>query len=393
MLTILTKIFKFNELLVLGVMYRDDHVSYHVMHVRKKSNELQILRSFEFSDIDALINGIDKKKPILLVVNGKGILSRRIQRNNNNDTEWKKNLNYETLYFTEFRTSEFDFLSFCRRKLIDDIIVQLKSLQIIDFYIGPLLSVFLQPKLGLETLLSADTLLIFNGNEFYDLKKSHDENIQAYNIENKTISHQHLPLFGAAVHFFIRQENVRKNSSNDINKEEIYYKVAFNTLAIGMLILFFISLLASYCLIQYYTHKNIELNQHSIYSNQAYQQILKLEKEKEQKISLLNDTGQLTKHFLTYYAYEISTSAPKGIRLDKISVFPATEDFRANKRAVIDSNHISLVGTVVDDATFDDWLSNFESRDWIKKLEIIFVKKDKKSNFQKFELKIVLNNV
>lgn len=394
MYSFLSKIIKFNTLSVLGIYKTEQGENYYLLTVKKKGNALHILSVSDFPDFDGVLKNIDIQLPVLLVIDGKGVLNKKINFNSDQDINWRKNIDFDSLYHTEYKTSNASFLSFSRRTSIDDVIKQLQAnnLQIIEFYLGPLMASNLSKVIDKNVISSFETELIFEGEELLDIKKISDIQVVNYVFDTKTISQYHLPLYGAAIHFFLRTKQVNKSTSATIDIENIVYKKAFNYFGLSMLLLFLTSLLCSYFLIQHYTANNVALNAENIYTHQTYKQILELSQVKERKLKILNETGQLSKKFLTYYVYQLSQSVPNNVHLNELNVFPVSDDIKDNEKVVITSNQIVIKGATTMQNSFDEWLGKLKEMQWIKKFEIVSIKKDKK-NIQQFEIKILINNV
>ncbi|MEZ0128981.1 hypothetical protein AB9T88_04030, partial [Flavobacterium sp. LBUM151] len=213
-----------------------------------------------------------------------------------------------------------------------------------------------------------------------------------YQVGEETVSNIFLPLYGAIIHFFVKQKEVSKTTNPNLSSEELIYKKAFVFFGVFMLIGFLSSLLISYFLIQYYGTKNAELNLQTVYSNQSYQLILDLEAQKEKKLNILKESGVLSSKFLTYYGYEIIKSVPGNISLNELNIIPLKEEYKENKKAFFDSKTIIIKGETFQEASFNKWLEGLKKMDWLQRFEIISLKKDKK-NKSVFEIKITLKNV
>jgi len=391
----LSKIIKFNNLLVIGVFRNtDDTLVYNTLRVNKKGSNLVILSSSVYTTFEDLLKNHDTKLPVVLHVDGKGVLNKQIDLNNEADLEWKKNLDFNSMYFIEYKTSTANFLSFTRKKNIDDNLklLQENKFQVVDFYLGSLLSALLSKALETNEIVSGETLLSFDNNILSAISKYIGTSLTKYKIAYKTLSQHHIALYGSAINFFIKPEEIESNTSENISIEESLYRKAFNYFGIAVIALFLVSLLSSYLLIQYYLEKNVTINQQNLYSNQTYEYILDMEKQKKQKLEVLNKTGQLSKNFLSFYIYQLIKSTPSGISLSNLDVFPVSKEIKAEKKINITPDTIIIKGFTTSGDSFDNWLDELSKMKWIKKFEVISIKKDKK-NIQQFELKILIANV
>ncbi|MES2813134.1 MAG: hypothetical protein V4670_11740 [Bacteroidota bacterium] len=395
MIGYLSKIIKINNINVVGVIKKDNDEIFHVLTIKKSGSKITILAKRTFKTFEELKSKIDLKLPILLVVDGKGVLNKKIDFNEEADINWQKNIDYNSIYFTSYKTEKSSFISFCRKNTVDEIINNFKknSLQLIDIYIGSFLSALLYNSIEEKTISSSDLELEFEDGLLVDFVKGNDASVQKkYTIGSDVIYNYELPLYGSLLHFFIKPKNVEKTQSSSLNVEEVIYKKAFNFFGLFMLIGFLTSLLVSYLLIQYYGAKNNDLNLQNTYSNQSYQKIINLEKEKEEKINIINQSGTFSNKYLSFYGYAISKDVPKAISLVELNIFPSGKEIKAEKKINFESNTIRVKGTTLNEDALNDWLIKVKQNNWIKNFEIVSLKKDK-NNITLFEIKITIKNV
>nr|WP_199001213.1 hypothetical protein [Flavobacterium sp. ASV13] len=395
MLATLSKFIKLNDINVVGVIKKEDYEIYNLLSIKKKANKISIVSKQTFETFESLLKTADKKTPLLIVLEGKGVLNKEINFDNEVDVNWQKNIDYNAIYYTDIKGLKSNFISFCRKNIVDETIIrfQKNGFQIVDVYIGSFLAALLNNVLKKEVLLSADLRLEFENEKLLSFSKQNETAKPTdYKVGDETVSNIFLPLYGAIIHFFVKPKEVSKTINPALSSEELIYKKAFNVLGITILTGFLTSLLISYFLIQYYGTKNSELNLQTVYSNQSYQLILDLEAQKEKKLNILKESGVLSSKFLSYYGYEIIKSIPGNISLNELNVVPLQEEYKENKKAFFDSKTIILKGETYQEASFNNWLDGLKKMDWLQRFEIISLKKDKK-NKSIFEIKITLKNV
>ncbi|MFH6996023.1 hypothetical protein [Flavobacterium sp. FlaQc-48] len=395
MLATLSKFIKLNDINVVGVIKKEDYEIYNLLTIKKKASKISILSKRTFETFESLLKTADKKTPLLLVIEGKGVLNKEINFENEVDVNWQKNIDYNAIYYTDIKGLKSNFISFCRKNIVDETIsiFQKNGFQIVDVYIGSFLAALLNNVLKKEVLLSNDLHLEFENEKLLNFSKQ-NETIKAidYKIGDETVSSIFLPLYGAIIHFFVKPKEVSKTINSTLNSEELIYKKAFNILGITILTGFLTALLISYFLIQYYGTKNSGLNLQTVYSNQSYQLILDLEAQKEKKLKILRESGVLSSKFLSYYGYEIMKSIPGTISLNELNIIPLQEEYKENKKAFFDNKTLIIKGETDQEASFNNWLEGLKKMDWLQRFEIISLKKDKK-NKSIFEIKITLKNV
>lgn len=395
MLKLLSKFIKINDLNIIGVFRKEDSETYNLLTIQKKANKVVIISQQTFESFEELIKIADQKKPLLLVIEGKGVLNKEINYTNEADVNWQKNIDFNTIYYTDLKGLNSNFISFCRKKSVEETITQFQKngFQVLDVYVGSFLAALLNTILKKESLISADLLLEFEKEKLIRFTKQNTSvTTEIYQIGDKTISNTFLPLYGAIIHFFVQPKEVSKTINTTLNSDELIYKKAFNFLGIAMLVGFLTTLLLSYILIQYYRTKNEELNLQTVYSNQSYQFILDLEKQKEKKLEILKESGGLSSKFLTYYGYEIIKTIPTKISLNELNIIPVKKEYKENKKIFFENKIILIKGETFEESSFNEWLEDLKKIDWLQRFEIISLKKDK-NNKSMFEIKITLKNV
>ncbi len=394
MISFLSKIIKLDNLHVVSVIKKEDSEIYHVLTVKKKGSKIDIIAINSYKVLGELSRNLDLKLPILLLINGKGILNKEINFNNEADIAWQKNIDFSTIYYTSLKSVNSSFISFCRKNIVEETIVtfQKSGFQVIDVYLGSFLSALVKASIKNQSLVSHDLLLEFDNENLSSFSKSIDTKIENYTLGLDTISSEILPSYGTLIHFFIKQKEVSKTDNTSLNIDEIIYKKAFHVFGVTMMISFFISLLISYFMIQFYGSKNAELNLKDVYSNQSYQKILLLEKQKENKLNILKESGFMSSKFLSFYGYELIKNIPKDISLNELNIIPADKEVKVEKKIKFTAKTIFVKGETFTENSINNWLESLKKLEWIERFEIISLKKDKKDKSQ-FEIKIILKDV
>nr|WP_315257946.1 PilN domain-containing protein [uncultured Flavobacterium sp.] len=395
MITILSKIIKINELHVIGIIRNENEELYHALTVKKKGSKLTIITMSSFTEFEDLKKNVNQDLPLLLLIDGKGILNKAIDFNNEADVSWYKNIDLNSIYHTSLKGLNIDFISFSRKSIINDTLLKFKknNYQIIDIYLGSFISSILINSIKKEIILSNDLVLEFKNDKLHNFIKQADfTKKENYIIGAETITNTYLPLYATVIDFFIKSKEISKTKIETLNTDEIIYKKAFKYFGVSILVGFLISLLISFFLIQYYTSKNTALNIQNIYTDKNYQQTLDLEKQKENKEKILLESGFSSSKFLSFYSYEIIKIVPQDVSLNALEITPLIKEPKANQKLIFDSNTINVKGETFNESSFNTWMESLKKMNWLGNFEIISLKKDKKNKSQ-FEIKITIKNV
>jgi len=393
--TLLSNIIKINELQVVGVVRQHESEIFHVLAVKKKRSKIAILSSVTYESFESLVKNINVRIPVIVAVDGKGILNKAVDFNLEADTNWYKNIDFETIYHTTIIGENRRFVSFCRKNLVEELLVRFKAkgLQVADVYVGSLLSYLLRGSIKTEKILSADMVLEFSSEKLQHIAKQPTGFAPAeYQIGEDLISSDFLPLYGIVIQFFVKTNEVTNTTNEGLQLEEIIYRKAFNIFGTSLLVFFLLALMSSYGLIQYYGSKNAALNLQNVYHNETYQKGIELEKQRENKQRIASESGILSSKFLTFYAYEIIKTIPYDISLNGLDITPLIEEAKPGKKIIFKAKTIVVSGETFNESSFNRWLEALKKTSWIGNFEIVKLKKDKKNKSQ-FEIIITVKDV
>ncbi|KIA94984.1 MULTISPECIES: hypothetical protein [unclassified Flavobacterium] len=395
MLAILSKLIKLNDINVVGVIKKDDCEIYNLLSIKKKANKITILATNTFESFEELTTKTDKRKPLLIVIDGKGVLNKEIDFDNEADINWQKNIDFNAICYTDLKGLKSNFISFCRKNIVDETLIKFREngFQVLDVYVGSFLGALLYNVVENEQLISADLCLKFQKERLIGFTKQNEIlKSKSYKIGNENLLSDFLPLYGVVIHYFVKPDEVSKTIDISLKSEGLIYKKAFHFFGITILVGFLSTLLMSYSLIRYYGARNAELNLQTVYSDQSYQLILDLEKQKEKKLKVLKESGVLSSKFLSFYAYQIIKTIPIAISLNELNIIPIKEGYKEDKKVLFENRTILIKGETFEEVTFNNWLEGLKKMNWLQRFEIISLKKDKK-NKSIFEIKITLKNV
>ncbi|MFP9119329.1 hypothetical protein ACLI08_16190 [Flavobacterium sp. RNTU_13] len=391
---LLQRLFGIKRITVIGVYKDADQNSFlfTALTVEKKKEELTIVKRNSFTRIEDL--ALIDKDPVILVFDGKGVLNKKIDYKNEEDVAWKKNLDFNTIYYTAYNTDSTSFISFTRKPFADEILTVLKQnkTEIIDFYVGPLTAVVLKPFIDAPYLVSYKTRLEYDTTGLAGIEKvTQDSPADKYSIGNTVVSAAELPLYAAATNFYINNEGFEKSVLAEININEVLYKRAFNVLGVTMLVAMLLLLMVSYGTIQYLLSENAALKQENLYASHTVSEIQKLKSDMDKKMKILENTGRISKNFMSFYASCLGSSVTSGISFSEMQIAPVNGEIKGEKKIDINAKVILVSGTCISDENLDEWLKVLKKIDWIRTVEILSITKNKEGRHE-FELKIILND-
>jgi hypothetical protein len=394
MIRFLSKIVSHSSIQVIGITLEEEVTSYASLLIQKKRNNITVLKKETFTNFEELTATLDSKTPIILHIDGKGILNKKIDFDNEQDVNWYKNIKLETLSYTSSKNKNVTFLSFTRKNLIDEWVTKFTALQfqVLDVYTGSFISSLLAKTLDKKNITTSQSILHFEETELVDFSRNENKDKKAYKIGEDILESSYLPLYASVIHFLIPIDTIEKSNVEGLNIEEYTFKKAFNYLGVFMLAFYLILLLISYFGINYLSTKNAELNYRNVYSNQAFKKLEDLEKQKNNKLKILSETGLTSNKFLTFYAYTINKNTLNGIHLSELKINPLEAETKPTKKVLLLNKVILISGQAQNELIFNNWIENLKKMTWIKKFEIISIDTNKK-NWMQFQIKILVKDV
>lgn len=394
MIQFLSKIVSHSSIQIIGITLEEDVTSYALLLVQKKRNSIKVLKKETFTYFEELTSTLDSKIPVILHVDGKGILNKKIDFDNEQDVNWYKNIKLDTLSYTSSKNENVTFLSFTRKNLIDEWVAKFTTLQfqILDVYVGSFISSLLASTIDKKNITTSQLIIHFEENNLIDFSRNENNDKKPYKIGEDVLESNYLPLYASVIHFFIPIDTIEKSKVDGLNIEEFTFKKAFNYFGIFMLAFYLVLLLISYFGINYFSSKNAELNYRNVYSNQAFKKLEDLEKQKNNKLKILSETGLTSNKFLTFYAYEINKNTFSGIQLSELKVNPLEAETKPTKKILLLNKVILISGQAQNEMVFNNWIENLKKMNWIKKFEIISIDTNKK-NWMQFQIKILVKDV
>ena len=155
------------------------------------------------------------------------------------------------------------------------------------------------------------------------------------------------------------------------NKEEAKQKKIFSQFGFFMLTFFLVILLANYLYLGYlnkvYQDNSLVLAEYV----EDFNEISKLEEEKNRKALLLRTSGVLTKKYVSFYLAKISATVPKAIAFSQFTVKPLKKEIKSNQKVEIDNHLILISGRAKASHHLSDWIVDLKTLDWVNKVEIM----------------------
>jgi len=381
--------FKEKRFAVIGIVSGDVPI-YDILILENKSDKLSINDSFSVKSFDEIKDRVDISIPILLNFSGKGIISKKVSAKNNYLKEVLFNASPDDFYIYELHQDGYEFVSIARKEVLDHHFNQFdkEKYLLIDYSIGPFVGVLLKRILNKESFLSGNYRLIFQNEDLNDFNK--EVASESYSIDTDKITNSQIPLFSTLLNHLYPAEDITYDFDFlKLNKQEVVLKKVFDNAVIFLGIFFLMALLVSYVLLNYYNDQYVTYESQLYNLNHTYNQVKKLEEEKQNKVLILQESGVLKKNFISYYIHEIVNSVPGEISLSSLKINPSIKKIKHLEKIILESNTVLIEGNSKSSLPLNSWVKDLKIKKWISKIEILDYSNKRKEN-GKFVLKIII---
>ncbi|UZO80683.1 hypothetical protein NBT05_17290 [Aquimarina sp. ERC-38] len=394
MLQRITGILEGNTIQAVHFHFEDGKVRYQYFKVRKKKKELLIEAQFESADYEQLLSKIVKNSPVVLLLSGNGIITKTVENKKNYQADLIFKSDPDDFYWYEIVQKEQRFVSIARKDFVNKHLTSLAQNQItiVDVAIGPLVLSAIKTFIDNTSISVDDYQLSYEQGKLTAVTRLGSSEMQEYQIGNDTFnSTTILPFAGIIQYLYPNDDIVAPDLDLKIQKEELLYRRLFQYLGVGVLGFFLISLLSSYVLLIHYQQEHQELMVALGAQNVAYEKLVVLENDKENKTAILKESGLENSNYLSYYLSTISEHIPSGLVISELEIFPLHSKIKPLEKINFDHNTITIEGSVNSYNSFSLWIKRIKEKEWVEDIEIAAFQQNNKTNFFKVLITVRFN--
>ncbi|NJK98849.1 MAG: type II and III secretion system protein [Bacteroidales bacterium] len=350
----------------------DGENTFALVYVENKKG----LLSFEciytpFNHLDEIKVAIKKDVPIYLIVDGKGVLLKKIIPDPDKAIIKQIIPSAQDHEFISDHISTRDksiIAALARTDLLTDIVIQCKEagLNVIHVSLGPIKACKVP---GYYKELR-QTINFGNYSITYDsendavndiIKTDQNQPFEILKIDYQQVKSFYMPALGAGMEFFIEENHDCDFNLVNTNRKEFLSSILVKKLGIGMGILVFLILMINTL---FYFHYTDQLNQleGKISGDKNILVVLdSLKKEVKWKEKFMKETGILKNSRFSFYADRIAKTVPISISLEKLDINPIIGKVRSNKEVLVEPNKVRIEGYTKSSVSLNDWVKSMEN--------------------------------
>lgn len=377
-----------------------DKFSYRIVKLDKQTDEIKIIHTEqELDSLSKIKKHLKFDTPISISIQGKGILNKVIENNNENYSksllsQVLPNAKADDFYIQQTKLNDNkNFISVIRKSQVKSVLESFaeSNINICD------LSISYHPLLALNELISIgkdfsiqDDLFVTQNDKIIDIVKV-DPNKETDSItigSEELNTSDLLPFSSAFLNFFNYSERVTLSNEFNSFKEEFKYRILFRKVRIGILTFFLLLLMINYLLFQKTNSTTSRLSQNLTYSNSLLTEIENLNADIQLKERMVRESGFLKSYYHAYMADRIALTMPKEISLLTLEVQRPFGRYEENEKCTFDNNSIQISGYATHSNYINVWLNKIKSESWVNEVNMIEYSHETEQNTGYFIIKI-----
>lgn len=375
-------------------------VLYHLVVLEKNKNVIgAVAKVAGIRDIAELKKNIPANTPVVILLNGRGIINRRITDTSlESDSQVLSSLlpnaKQEDFYLQKFLSGKYLFASVIRKELFEEVFASLRSqgVNVINASTGPFIVHTVAPFLpgSVQKLQTPSFLFTFNNGVLEDFTAG------SYGEEEVSIGDDKLtsalgPAYAIALAEFLNGEQEHYVSSEALrhHKEEYGNQQLFKIYGYALLGFFVMLLMGNYMFYSYLKSEASGLAAQSGNYRQTLEEVKLLQKKVEEKENFMKKAGWFSTPKTSYYADDIASTIPASIKLTALKVNPLNDKISKKERKDVFRSDTIVVGGVCNNPTvLNPWMGELKERQWIESLSHVNYEHDPKTGSGIFQIEI-----
>lgn len=391
-----------SEVFVVEACYGEEGPVYYYTHLKNKNNKLVLAASGILKDLELPVAIQKNKIPLVLVLNGKGVVVKKLGFNEENPESFEDLLrdnlpaiNAEEFYIQLYRQENgTGFISFCRRDILNVLLDQVakRKYDLAKIFIGAPAVIGLKPLWSKFSAVRLSVQRVELTNSYIDVINSvtatEGEILQ---LEDLTFSSEHtLGLAGGLA--YLTQRSIAEN--NNPTLETLFAKHQeknkFKFLILILVGVTFILAVTNVFFYSSYFDKNNKLETElSVYQGK-YDQINQLLSDYQRNKDLIEDAGVLGKNRLSEYADRIGKTLPDEVVLSELYFNPKLQKEDTEDSLVTFQNkQLVLKGNCEKSFIVNEWLSVLKMQKFIKEVNLEKFVYNNNGVAPNFEIKVI----
>jgi hypothetical protein len=371
-----------------------------VINASFKRGNLKVDSYNQFNSLEQLVNFIDIKIPLIVLFNGKQVVHKLCNINDNNNDDITLNTlfpnfsNDDFIYQKNHISISSVYYSIVRKELLDEIvkIIETKGYIVVSTAIGPFcLGSIREYITNFSSLHISDYLVKLSNGVIISIEYKSGDVEERLVIDDEIVSSNYILIYSCIISFLIGSKYVNKHILVD-SYNKYKYKTYLKYLIYSSLFFIFIILIINSIIYYRYGKLLEDVSQEYTLKKEKIIEIdsLIFENKRKQEYLVKNNFIELSR--TSFYIDRLSRVKPNEIRYIDFNIFPVLKDASIdnNEDYSFDCELITISGIANSTIVLDEWLGRIKNEPWVKSVSLDKIKQVENPNFTYFTININL---
>jgi Tfp pilus assembly protein PilN len=365
------RLLKYKSVSSVEMYQRQGEVYYHYAALEMSKGEMNINEQALDLTWDALVERLNPSTPLVLVLNLRGILHKKLAAGIAQKqliSHVLPNANSNDFYLQSVPADEGQVVSIVRKDQINQWIkpFEMANFWLLEVRLGSFDGVELLPFIREKGDLSTSIHDLYIVNDTLNTFKKSSEQYEKRLLGDEYIDTRLLPSIGSAFRLLVQTPANELGIDSLTEKQKEYYQFKlFQTGGWTILIVFFLTLLVNFLLFSSYNKKNQTLNGQLIYHQTALDKLDSLKRQTQSQSTFFQESNLTKSSKTSFYADRIAASMPYGIQLTELNIYPRQKNKdRAKEVYEFASKQIIIKGEVNSSIIYNDWKRQLNNLAW-----------------------------
>ncbi|OFX36399.1 MAG: hypothetical protein A2X08_14935 [Bacteroidetes bacterium GWA2_32_17] len=377
---------------------------FSVVILQKKKNKVEITKRHSgITTIEELMKILPSSLPVQLVIDGKGVIIRKVMVEKDSSDEnllnqVLPNSNSSEFYFEKYKTEgDFVFISLIRIQQLNEIcnIFNDAGKIIVNVSLGPLiinhLLSFVETK---ENIIEIPLQqLQIKNNLIVEINRT--SNLTAGSIirvGNENLEGTILLSFTAGFCYLLNLFDETKLPDNIQKQADEYWnKRIFVMGGWTALVFIFTLLLISFLLFDNFRKQSDKLSYKVSLNTDLIKRLDTLKSELKLKKDFFKDYNLSESSRQSYFADQIALTLPETITLTVMDINPLKKKLKENQAPEFNRNTILISGITPNSNILNDWIKKLQQQKWVKQINIMNYSQENAVVKGEFKIEMIFN--
>jgi hypothetical protein len=357
----------------------DDKLEINVVVISSLRNKINILYKKSISSIEELPSVLSANLPIYLSIDGKGILHKIVDSQNNGPLLDallpNANKNDFIIQHTVLEEKR-ELISLIRNEKLEEILLKINEygFNILKIYLGPFSLVGILQFSEVESMLLVPYYKVLIKNNSIDGFERNSDSTPDFSIdiESENLSSAFIVPFSNSLQHFIENSTILIDYPKIIEQKGNYqFRRLFQITILLFALFLFVSLFINFLLFEHCQQKNNLLVSQIGTNREIFN---KIEREKSlisSREEFLKTNKIRNRSYLAYFSDRFAKEVPVGITLGRLNIFPLQKQVASKEIPISFQNgRILIIGSTYNSSCLNLWITDLKKYSWINEISI-----------------------